>query len=115
MVGFLQVVLCDDVRTVSVAEVEPYRVVDYQDVGGTWRNTDPEGRVTTDGSRMGQGDPEPTTADIEASDWVNIGFQDDDGEWHYYWIFGPFDEDFWLDDAIEQIVHEYGIAYGAGA
>lgn len=96
--------------------VENYRVVDYRHTnpnGSTsWKNTDPEGFVTTDGSREGEGDPEPTTQDIEDSPYVNVGFQDADGEWHYYWIDGPFDEEFWIDDAIEQIVDEYGIVLG---
>lgn len=92
-----------------------YRVVDYQDVNGVWRNTDPVGQVTTDGSRTGQGDPEPTTEDIEASPWINVGFEDDDGEIYYKWIQGPFDAEFWIDDAIEQIVGEYNIPYGSNA
>lgn len=96
-----------------------YRVVDYlhinDDDSQEWRNTDPKGSVTTDGSRLGQGDPEPTTQDIEDSPYVNIGFQDEDGNWHYYWINGPFDELFWIDDAIEQIVDEYGIVLGESA
>ena len=97
-------------------KIVEYRVVDYQHVNEdgskTWYNTDPKGQATTDGNRMGQGDPEPTTKDIEASDWVNVGFQDEHGDWRYYWIQGPLDEDFWIDDAIEQIVDEYGIVLG---
>lgn len=100
-------------------DVTDYRIVDYEHVNEAgvreWRNTDPEGSITTDGSREGQGDPDPTTEDIENSDWVNVGFQDKDGEWYYYWIQGPFDEDFWIDDAIEQIVGEYGIVLGEAA
>lgn len=97
-----------------------YRIVDYQktienDKGESekvWMNTDPKGSVTTDGSRMGQGDPDPTTEDIENSDWVNVGFQDKEGEWHYYWLKGPFDEEFWISDSIEQVTGEYGIVLG---
>lgn len=100
-------------------DVVNYRVIDYEHVedDGTkvWRNTDPVGHPTTDGSRMGQGDPDPTVSDIENSDWVNIGFQDKDGEWHYYWIQGPFDEEFWIEDSIEQIIGEYGIVLGETA
>lgn len=96
--------------------LEDYRVVDYrhtnEDGSTEWRNTDPRGTVTTDGSREGQGDDPPTTQDIEESPYVNVGFKDSDGEWHYYWIDGPLDEEFWIDDAIEQIVDEYGIVLG---
>lgn len=96
-----------------------YRVVDYEHVNDDgekeWRNTDPEGELTTDGQREGEGDPDPTTEDIENSDWVNIGFQDSDGNWHYYWVHGPFDDEFWLDDVIEQIIDEYGIVLGESA
>lgn len=102
-----------------VENIVNYRVVDYEHVNEDgdkeWRNTDPEGELTTDGQREGEGDPEATTEDIENSDWVNIGFQDTDGNWHYYWIHGPFDEEFWLDDAIEQIISEYGIVLGESA
>lgn len=97
-------------------DIVDYRIVDYQHVNDDdrleWRNTDPEGTVTTDGSREGQGHAEPTTEDIENSSWVNVGFQDSEGEWHYYWIEGPFDEEFWISDAIEQLVSSYGIVLG---
>lgn len=97
-------------------DVYDYRVVDYLHITGDgreeWRNTDPPGQITTDGSRTGQGDPEPTTEDIENSPWVNVGFQDTDGDLHYYWLQGPFDEEWWLDDAIEQVVDQYGIVLG---
>lgn len=100
----------------TLENIEDYRVVDYrhtnEDGSTEWRNTDPKGEVTTDGSREGEGDPPPIEQDIVESPFVNVGFQDKDGEWHYYWIDGPFDEEFWLDDAIEQIVHEYGIVLG---
>lgn len=101
-------------------DVASYRIIDYQkvvydDEGNAekvWMNTDPTGEKTTDGSREGQGDPDPTTEDIENSDWVNVGFKDFRGEWHYYWIQGPFDEDFWIDDAIGEVINEYGIVLG---
>lgn len=93
-------------------DITGYRIVDYQDTSGEWRNTDPKGQVTTDGSRTGQGDPAPSTEDIEASDWVNVGFEDSSGDTHYKWIQGPFDEDFWITDAIAQIADEYGIVLG---
>lgn len=96
-----------------------YRIVDYLHIAddGTeeWRNTDPEGKVTTDGSRFGQGDSDPSVEDIENSPYVNVGFKDVEGDWHYYWIDGPFDEDWWIDDAIEQIADEYGIVLGEAA
>ncbi len=101
-------------------DIVNYRVVDYQKVVEVeegkfekiWMNTDPEGELTTDGSREGQGDPDPTTEDIENSDWVNVGFQDKDGDWHYYWLKGPFDEEFWIDDSINEVINEYGIVLG---
>jgi hypothetical protein len=99
-----------------VKDVTDFRVVDYEHVNEAgvreWRNTDPVGTVTTDGSRDGQGDPDPTTEDIENSDWINVGFKDSDGEIHYYWMDGPFDDEFWIDDAIEQIASKYGIILG---
>lgn len=104
-----------EIEDVTGTLPEGYRVVDYANTNGEWMNTDPVGKVTTDGSRMGQGDPPPTTEDIEASPWINVGFQDADGEWYYRWIQGPFDEEFWIDDAIEQLAHEYGISYGSAA
>lgn len=93
-------------------DIVDYRVVDYQSTDGTWRNTDPKGQITTDNSRMGQGDPEPTVEDIEHTPWVNVGFEDKHGDTIYKWIQGPFDEDFWISDAIEQIADEYGIVLG---
>lgn len=99
--------------------VVDYRVVDYRhtnkDGSTEWRNTDPKGQVTTDGSRQGQGDPDPTTEDIENSPYVNVGFQDSDGDWHYKWINGPFSAEFWIDDAITEIISEYGIILGESA
>lgn len=93
-----------------------WRIVDYQheleDGTKVWRNTDPKGKVTTDGTRMGQGDPKASQKDIEISDWVNVGFTDKHGDTYYKWIQGPFDSEFWIDDAIEQIVDEYGIVLG---
>lgn len=89
-----------------------YRIVDYEDLNGEWRNTDPKGQITTDGSRYGQGDPEPTTEQIENSSWVNVGFEDIHGDVTYKWIEGPFDEEFWVSDAIIEIAHEYGIVLG---
>lgn len=77
-----------------------YRVVDYMDTNGEWRNTD-------------EGDPDPSEADILETPYVNIGFTDTDDNWHYRWVDGPFDEDFWLDDAIEEIADEYGIGISA--
>jgi hypothetical protein len=103
------------IRGRLVENIVSYRVVDYQSTDGDWRNTDPKGSVTTDGSRMGQGDSEPTVEDIESSPWINVGFEDADGDVHYKWIKGPFDEDFWVDEAIEQIVDEYGIVLGESA
>lgn len=100
-------------------DVVDYRIVDYEHIVSdghkVWRNTDPTDQITTDGSRYGGGDPDPTEQDIEDSEWVNVGFLDSDGEWHYYWIRGPFDEEFWIEDAIEQIIAEYGIVLGESA
>lgn len=93
-------------------DIVNYRVVDYQDTSGNWRNTDPIGKTTTDGSRTGQGDPEPTVEDIESSEWINVGFEDKNGDITYKWIKGPFDEDFWVSDAIIEIASEYGIVLG---
>lgn len=97
-------------------KIRDYRVVDYQHElpsgEKVWRNTDPKGQVTTDGSRMGQGDPPPTQKDIQISEWVNVGFTDEHGDTIYKWIKGPFDSEFWIDDAILQIVDEYGIVLG---
>ncbi len=90
-----------------------YRVVDYMDTRGVWRNTDPVGHVTTDGSRMGQGDKPPTTADIQASPHINVGFWDSDGNIIYKWIEGPFTDTFWIDDAIIEIADEYNITLGS--
>jgi hypothetical protein len=99
-----------------VTEFVGYRVVDYLHItpGGNkvWKNTDPKGQPTTDGTRMGQGNKEPNQQDIEDSPHVNLGFQDADGNWHYYWVDGPFDSEFWLDDAIIEIVAEYLIVMG---
>lgn len=93
-----------------------YRVIDYLHITPTgrenWKNTDPKGSVTTDGTRIGKGHKPPTQKDIEDSPYVNLGFRDDEGEWHYRWVDGPFDEEFWLDDAIGEIVAEYGIVLG---
>lgn len=74
-----------------------YYVVDYKDTNGDWRNTD-------------QGDPDPSSDDIMASPEINIGWEDEDKNWHYRWVDGPFDADFWLDDAIVEIADEYGIS-----
>ena len=93
-------------------DIVDYRIVDYQSPDGTWRNTDPKNRVTTDGNRMGQGDPPPSVEDIEASTYVNVGFEDKDGNITYKWIEGPFDEDYWISDAIIEIADEYGIVLG---
>lgn len=76
-----------------------YRVVDYLGHDGVWKNTD-------------QGDPEPLDSEIEGSPEVNLGFVDQDGNWHYRWVDGPFDEDFWLDDAAEQVADRYGYVIG---
>lgn len=96
--------------------LEDYRVVDYRhtnsDGSTEWRNTDPKGVTTTDGNREGQGDAPPTTQDVIESPYVNVGFKDSDGIWHYYWIEEDFDEEFWLNDAIEQIADKYGIILG---
>lgn len=93
-------------------DIISYRVVDYQSTDGEWRNTDPKGMITTDGSRYGQGDSEPTVEDIEHTPWVNVGFEDKHGDITYKWIQGPFDEDYWISDAILEIADEYGIALG---
>lgn len=98
-------------------EIIDYRVIDYAHLNPKtdeleWRNTDPKGAPTTDGARMGQGDDDPTTEDIENSPYINVGFKDADGDWHYYWISGPFDEEFWVDEAIVEIVDEYSIVLG---
>jgi hypothetical protein len=77
-----------------------YRVVDYQSADGEWINTD-------------EGGPEPTDIDIESTSWVNIGWKDTDDNWHYRWVEGPFDKDFWLNDAITEIADEYGITIAA--
>ena len=78
-----------------------YRVVDYQGADGSWYNVD-------------SGDPEPTRDDIEASDRLNLGFTDEDDNWHYRWVDGPFTvDDYWLDDVILEISDEYGIAIAA--
>lgn len=78
-----------------------YKVVDYQSGDGYWVNTD-------------QGGSTPTETDIEGSPWINIGWEDQDQNWHYRWVEGPFDSDFWLDDAITEIANEYGISIAAG-
>lgn len=93
-------------------DIVKYRVVDYKGSDGDWKNTDPKGHVTTDGSRMGQGDREPTPKEIENSPHINVGFWDRDGNIHYYWIEGPFNKDFWIDDAIVEIADEYSIVLG---
>lgn len=76
-----------------------FRVVDYLGSDGEWKNTD-------------KGAREPLEQEIEDSPYVNIGFKDADGNWHYRWIDGPFDEDFWLEDAIHEIASEYGFVVG---
>lgn len=90
-----------------------YRVVDYKGSDGEWKNTDPKGSVTTDGSRMGQGDEPPTTQEIQESPYVNVGFWDSDGNIIYKWITGPFTDTFWIEDAIEEIADEYSISLGS--
>lgn len=77
-----------------------YRIVDYLGRDGEWKNTD-------------DGDLDPQQSDILRADQINVGFTDNDGEWHYRWIDGPFDEDFWIDDAIDEIADLYGIPVGA--
>lgn len=74
-----------------------WRIVDYQGTDGQWYNTD-------------EGDDPPTDEDIENTPYVNVGWNDEDGNWHYRWVDGPFDQDdFWIDDAIYELSDAYGI------
>lgn len=99
-----------------MTEFNDYRVVDYLHItpGGNevWKNTDPKGSTSTTGTHSGQGNKPPTQKDLEVSPYISIGFKDELGEWHYYWVDGPFDSNFWVDDAIIEIVSEYGIVMG---
>lgn len=73
-----------------------YRVIDYMGEDGNWYH-------------VPDGDPEPTTEDLMETPEVCVGFLDADDNWHYRWIDGPFDDDYWIDDAIEETADYYGI------
>lgn len=74
-----------------------YRVVDYRNLNGEWINTD-------------EGGAAPTDADIEDTPELSLGWEDEDGNWHYRWVDGPFSDDFGLEDAIIEIASEYDIS-----
>jgi len=61
-----------------------YQIVSYKDFDGELHETD-----------------NPTDAQLAEADVVHVGWEDPDTNWHYRWIYGPFDEEFYIWEAIE--------------
>lgn len=55
------------------------------------------------------GAPYPTTLDLTYADQVVLSYTDSDGETSYYTVHGGFDEDYTIEDAIDDLEDRYGL------